>query len=135
MSMYKSSKEEYVTAKGLHRVGKLSLWFVVLIIVGIVALITLWFLKGGEAVIEIQKIGAYLLPISSAYAQTAPLSENEFTPKILIMSGIFLVLSLVYCAGIYKLFFSGNSDQIDTASDLVKTLTGFFVGAATGFLG
>ena len=54
---------------------------------------------------------------------------------VLIMAGIFLVLGLVYFAGIFKLFFSANSNQIDTASDLVKTLTGFFVGAATGLLG
>jgi len=135
MKQYKSSKEEYIATKGFNRLGKLSIWFVVMIIAGILALVTLWFLKGNEAVQEIQKIGLYLSPISSAYAQTTPLSENEFTPKIVIMAGIFLVLGLVYFAGIYKLFFSGNSEQIDTASDLVKTLTGFFVGAATGFLG
>jgi hypothetical protein len=93
-------------------------------------------MKGGEAVDTIQKYGDVLTPITSAYAQTeATLPDNEFTPKVLIMAGIFLVLGLVYFAGIYKLFFSGNSNQIDTASDLVKTLTGFFVGAATGFLG
>ena len=134
--MYKSSKEDYVAVKGIHRLGKLSIWFVILIIIGVAALIALWFLKGGEAIEEVQKIGVSLLPISSAFAQTsAPPANNEFTPKVLIMAGIFLVLGVVYFAGIYKLFFSGNSDQIDTAADLVKTLTGFFVGAATGFLG
>lgn len=136
MSMYKSSREDYANTKGIQRLGKLRWWFLILIIIGLAALVYLWLTKGGEAVQSIQSIGSLLSPISSAYAQTeAALPNNEFTPKVLIMAGIFLVLGVVYFAGIYKLFFSGNSDQIDTASDLVKTLTGFFVGAATGFLG
>ena len=84
---------------------------------------------------EVQKVGAILSPIASAYAQPDTGSlQNAFTPKILIMAGIFVVLGLVYLAGIFKIFFSSNSEQIDTASDLVRTLTGFFVGAATGLI-
>jgi hypothetical protein len=134
--MYKSSKEEYVAKKGLSRIGQLKWWFLVLIVIGIVALATIWIMKGGEVVGEFQKGAAYLMPISTVYAQpVAELAEDAVTPKILIMAGIFLVLGIVYIAGIYKLFFSDNSNQIEFASDLVKTLTGFFVGAATGLLG
>ena len=134
--IYKSSKEEYVAKKGLSRIGQLNWWFLVLIVIGIIALAIIWFLKGGEVVGELQKGAALLMPISTAYAGPAvELAENEFTPKDLVMAGIFLVLGIVYIAGIFKLFFSDNSNQIDTASDLVKTLTGFFVGAATGHLG
>jgi hypothetical protein len=134
--MYKSSKEEYVASKGVRRVGQMSWWFLILIVIGLVALASLWILKGGEAVQEFQKVGALISPISSAYAQSLEeLAAGGFTPRILIMAGIFLVLGLVYFAGIFKLFFSSNSNQIETASDLVKTLTGFFVGAATGLLG
>ena len=75
-------------------------------------------------------------PVSVAFAQEHGNSEpNAFTPRVIIISGIFVVLGIVYIAGIVKLFFTRNADQVDAASDLVKTLTGFFVGAATGFLG
>lgn len=136
MGMYKASKEEYVTVKGLKRIRKLRWWFLIFIIIGLIALGILLLIYGDRSYESYKQIGAYLSPISSAYAQTDALpSDNEFTPKVLIMAGIFLVLGVVYLVGIFKLFFSGNPDHIDTASDLVKTLTGFFVGAATGFLG
>lgn len=134
--MYKSSKEEYVATKAVRRVGQLKWRYLILIIIGLVALAAIWFFAAGQALQEFQKIGAILSPISFAYAQPVTgIIENGVTPKILIMAGIFLILGLVYLAGIYYIFFSGNSEQIDTASDLVKTLTGFFVGAATGFIG
>ena len=134
--MYKSSKEEYVATKGVARVGLLKWRFLIFIIIGLVALAAIWFFKGSQVLDEVQKVGAILSPIASAYAQPDTGSlQNAFTPKILIMAGIFVVLGLVYLAGIFKIFFSSNSEQIDTASDLVKTLTGFFVGAATGLLG
>lgn len=140
--MYKSSKEEYVAKRGLSRIRNLKWWYLLLIVFGIIALALIWYLKGSEVVGEFQKGAALLMPISTAYAQpeedTQPVvepAEDESTPTKIIMPGIFLVLGIVYLAGIYKLFFSDNSNQIDTASDLVKTLTGFFVGAATGLLG
>ena len=134
--MYKSSKEEYVATKGVARFGQLKWRFLIFVIIGLVALAAIWFFKGSQVLDEVQKIGAILSPISSAYARPDTGSlQNAFTPKILIMAGIFVILGLVYLAGIFKIFFSSNSEQIDTASDLIKTLTGFFVGAATGLLG
>ena len=136
MLEYKTSKEDYVGTKGLHRLGKLKWWYLVLIIVGLLALVTLWISQGGQVIQQLESVGAVLSPISPAHAQSVEeLAAGGFTPKVLIMAGIFIVLGLVYIAGIFKLFFSDNSNQIDTASDLVKTLTGFFVGAATGILG
>ena len=103
---------------------------------GLLALVFLWVSEGGKVVQDFQKVGALLAPISSAYAQPVEaLDGNVFTPKLYIMAGIFVVLGLGYIVGIIKLLFSENPDHVDAASDLVKTLTGFFVGAATGFLG
>ena len=138
MTMYKSSQEDYVSSKGLHRLGKLRWWFLLLIVIGILAVVALWVFQGGKAVQQFEKSGSLVLPtaIPYAYAQTDPVpKESGFTPQVIIMAGIFVVLGLVYFAGIYKLLFSGTAEQIDAAADLVKTLTGFFVGAATGFLG
>ena len=51
------------------------------------------------------------------------------------MKRMLIAAVLLLSAGLYAEDLSDNSNQIDTASDLVKTLTGFFVGAATGLLG
>lgn len=136
MRIYKQSKEEFSVSKPLTRFGKLKWWFLLLMILGVVALVSVVLLQGERAAIEIQKVSFHLSPASVAYAQEPAVSDPAgFTPRVIIISGVFVVLGLVYLAGIFKLFFTANADQVDTAADLVKTLTGFFVGAATGFLG
>ena len=138
MTVYKSksSKEDFSASRPAERLGKLKWWFVVLIVLGVLALIVVWLSRGDKAIEQFQKIGASPLAISVAYAQgTTEETSDGFTPRIIIMAGVFAIIGIVYLAGIFKLFFSRNSEQVDTAADLVKTLTGFFVGAATGFLG
>ena len=136
MTVYKSSKEDFSSSPPAERVKKLKWWFILFILFGVLALILVWLSQGEKATKEIQKIGALPSIVSIAYAQYETGNTSEkFTPRILIMAGIFIILGIVYLAGIFKLFFSGNSDQVDTAADLVKTLTGFFVGVATGFIG
>jgi hypothetical protein len=110
MPVYKSSGEDFSTSKPVERLGKLKWWFVILLILGILALF---------------------------YAQQSPPqgTTESVIPRVIIMAGVFGILGIVYPAGIFKLFFSGNAAQVDTAADLVKTLTGFFVGVATSFLG
>ncbi len=136
MKEYKTSKEDYLSSKPASRLGKLKWWYLALIALGLLALGYIWLTAGGRTIESISAVGDLISPVSSAHAQPIDeMNDDEFTPKVLIMSGIFVVLGLVYIAGIFKLFFSTNNDQVDTASDLVKTLTGFFVGAATGFLG
>ena len=136
MTVYKSSKEEFSSTPPAERVKKLKLWFILLIFLGILALILVWLSQGEKATKEIQKIGFLPTIVSIAHAQDETGNTSEkFTPRVLIMAGVFIILGLVYLAGIFKLFFSGNSEQLDTAADLVKTLTGFFVGVATSFIG
>jgi len=138
MAGYKNTKEEFSAEQPLKRFKKLKWWFLLLIVVGFGSL---FFVLGNQledtySTINKQLNSLDLLPISAAYAQDSiPLEGNEITMRVIIMSGIFLVLAIVYLAGIIKLFFTKNADQADAAADLVKTMTGFFVGAATGFLG
>ena len=136
MTVFKSSEEEFSSSKPKERVAKLKWWFILLIIIGIIALIVVWLTQGDKAVLEIQKIGLNISAVSVAYAQDITEGQvSSFTLRVIIMAGVFIILGIVYLAGIFKLFFSDNFARVDTAADLVKTLTGFFVGAATGFLG
>jgi predicted RND superfamily exporter protein len=134
MQVYKSSKDEFSSSGPAERVGKLKWWFLVLLVLGILALLAVLFYWGGATSRQLMRLGFLPFTTSIAYAaQGAP--QESFTPRVMIVTGIFIVLGLVYLVAIFKLFFSSNSSQVDTAADLVKTLTGFFVGGATSFLG
>jgi drug/metabolite transporter (DMT)-like permease len=136
MAVFKSSNEEFSSSSPSERITKLKWWFIILIILGVLALILVWFSQGEKATIEFQKLELPSTVTSIAYAQPdEPEKPEKFTPRVIIMGGVFVILGLVYLAGIFKLFFSRNSTQLDTAADLVKTLTGFFVGVATSFIG
>jgi len=74
--------------------------------------------------------------ISPAFAEEATLPQGEKAhTKATIMLGVFLVLGCVYVTSIYKVFFSTNPNNVDSAADLLNTLTGFFVGVGTSFIG
>lgn len=136
MTGFKQSKEDFSSSSPLTRVRKLKWWFLLVIVAGIFALGVVIAVQGEKTVEQIQRLSFDILLVSTAYAQDdADAATEQFTPRVIIMTGIFFVLSLVYLAGIVKLFFTKNANQVDTAADLVKTMTGFFVGAATGFLG
>ena len=51
-----------------------------------------------------------------------------------ILSIVLGILGLVYVAALVKTFFSGNSQNMALAVDLVKTLTGFFIGVVTALV-
>jgi len=82
----------------------------------------------------------YLKPSSSinfsifptAHAQTT----NEQTPvkKHHILWSILGLLAFVYLGALYSLFLSSVPRNIELATDLVKTLTGFYIGIATTVL-
>lgn len=137
MEVYKSSSKEFADTAPEKRLAKLKWWFLLLIVVGILALLAVWLYKGGMAFIAIQKVIGSTFTVSIAYAAQPPSQGGTVgsTARVIVTAGVFGILGLVYLAGIFKLFFSVHPQQVDTAADLVKTLTGFFVGAATGFLG
>ena len=133
MPEYRTSKEDYALSRPVERLGKLKLWFIVLLLVGIATLLALLLFIASTSDAALSWSWAQ----ESAQSQSPSDRVEPHGPllKNTIMSGIFSILGLVYLSAIYKLFFAKNQNHIDIATDLVKTLTGFFVGAATGFLG
>ena len=132
MSFYKSSKEEFASSYLVARIKKIKWWFILFILFGLLALLVVGLLHGEKATQELRKIST----LSSTVVERGQTTNSfdKFIPRVIIMAGIFLILGIAYCASIFKLFFSRNGNQVDKAADLVKTLTGFFVGAATVFL-
>lgn len=71
--------------------------------------------------------------ISSAYAD-----NHDVIPQIKkqnVFWAILGLLALVYLGALYSLFFSIKPRNIELATDLVKTLTGFYIGIATTVVG
>jgi Ca2+/Na+ antiporter len=74
-----------------------------------------------------------LLLVSPAYAADSVASGP--TPKDLIHFGIFVALFITYGLSIYVQYFGKNTKAVDSAGTVSKTLLGFFIGAATNYLG
>jgi len=127
--------KDFTESAPIMRAKKIQWWWLILIILGVFALVYIFFSQSFTVVGELKKLGSLPSVVSVAYAQGGNVGMDEkFSPRMVIFGGVFMVLGLVYLAGIFKVFFSSSSHQVETATDLVKTLTGFFVVAATGFL-
>lgn len=132
------SYEEAITSKGASRFGKLRLWFIVLLVLGIGALIYGLVRSVPEAGREIQRIQQQqtgsLSFVGAAHAQDPnPAATAPLQVKPIIMAGIFLVLGIVLLIAIYQMLFSDNKEKVVLAGDVAKTLLGFFVGVGTNF--
>jgi hypothetical protein len=134
-----STKAVLMKSRGIYRIPRLKLWFLLLMLVGLVAVtltVAFFGLKSFRA--HGFSPGRGIL-IERAFAESSGdghvAAGNPSGPRVFVMWGVFAVLGLVYLGGIFRVLFSTNLTNIDTAADLVKTLTGFFVGTATNVLG
>lgn len=81
--------------------------------------------------------GAFL---SKAIAQSPSSSVLQVADpknqvKQIIISCFLLSLFICFIVCLYILLFSQDKDKVNIASDAIKTLTGFFIGSITGYLG
>ena len=128
--------EDFVKHKPIERVSKLKWWFILLIVLGLIFLIWIVISNAQTVQTSMQRNdgGAMNLIVSRVFADDANrLSDPNGFPKNTVMLGVFAALGLVYFVAIFKVFFSTNPNNVDSATDLIKTLTGFFVGVGTSF--
>lgn len=80
--------------------------------------------------------------LSPAYASNA--DQGQYTTvnknkkqvdKGLVLIIVFVIILVVYLLAIYKVFFSRNPRNMDVAIDLLKSITGFWIGIGTTALG
>jgi hypothetical protein len=71
--------------------------------------------------------------ISQAFA--APAGTIGFDPKPWIHMAIFVALFATFVVSIWVNYFSKSEKAADQAGTVSKTLLGFFIGAATNYLG
>ena len=71
--------------------------------------------------------------ISSAIAQAGATDPLNLKPFIMLGLCVVLVLVLFWC--LITIAMTKNKSTYQTATDMAKGLVGFFIGAATNFLG
>ncbi|MFX1577992.1 MAG: hypothetical protein ACFFCF_12605 [Promethearchaeota archaeon] len=79
--------------------------------------------------------------LTPAYASNADQGQDSTTSKKqvmvdkeLVLKIVFIILVVVYLLALYKVFFSRNPKNMNVAIDLVKSITGFWIGIGTTVL-
>jgi len=67
--------------------------------------------------------------------RAAPSAAELAWFKIYVIFGIFAVLGIAFLIAVGAVFTTANPATLAFATDTVKTMLGFFIGVATGFLG
>jgi MFS family permease len=150
----KGTPEEYIKLRPKQRIFRWRWWFVLLVIVGIVAAVVALTREANQIhqIRNLSDIGVQLqspslvafLPI--AFLQGATSGENSGTTsdktrtpqeelvRSYIMVGIFMMIGIITIVALLAVLFSKSEKTVAAASDLLKTCVGFFIGVATGWL-
>ena len=137
-------REEYVKMKATDRLRTWKWWFILLLLLGLIA--AAWafrseFLAAPHDLGQNLGAAAYTLAYmqgggSAGEPTTGVLGkkqDDEMRPFIMIgILALIAVITLV-CLGVS--LFSTNAGAVSTASDLLKTCIGFFIGIVTGYFG
>jgi hypothetical protein len=139
-SPFKIAETSVVTMSALARVGVLRLWIVILLIIGFLAMLFVGYrllIKPKPSPDQRSSISLdFLVPTVSAQGESP--TEKPFNLsndlKQIVMVGLFAVLSLVLLMSVGGVMFAKDANRISASGDILKTVLGFFIGAATGFL-
>ena len=153
MRELKVGVEEYVGLAPFERLKRWKWWFILLLIVALA--IAAWALSR-----EVRK--TLTSPVAEtrtsllttlAFLQAAPATETAVTDdsktqtpngrqqppddptRPYIMIGILSLIAIITLVCLYVSLFSTNTGAVTTASEILKTCIGFFIGIATGYYG
>lgn len=77
--------------------------------------------------------------VLAALAQSAPAIEPPAAQlawmKLYIVAGMFVVLGIVFIVAVVAIFTASKPATLSFATDIVKTMLGFFIGVITAFMG
>jgi threonine/homoserine/homoserine lactone efflux protein len=131
-----------------ERLSALRKWFVILAILGLLAMIYVGykvFFSNPEPVQQQQQRSSSSFLIPTVYAQVIEQAsptqsvadrrnaDRRTEIKQTIMIGIVAVLAILLLVSFGAVFLSTEPNKISVAGDILKTLLGFFIGVATTF--
>ena len=138
--------ERIVTLRGAKRLSAFRLWFLILIVLGLLAMLYVGYkvLFSRPAPTNTQHQSSTLTGIFIPTAHAQPIQQA--TPdrstanrsselKQNIMVGIVGILALLLVVSFGAVLFAKEPAKVAVAGDILKTVLGFFIGVATTFFG
>lgn len=143
---FKSPPDSFAVMAPSERLSALRIGFLILIIIGLLAMVYVGYkLLSKPEITPVQKVGSLLdslVPTAHAQATTpTPIPIPSISSagvsrdlKPYLMLGLFTVLALVLFMSLGGVFFGRDPAKVSVASDILKMVLGFFIGAATGLI-
>jgi len=134
-------KEEYVKAslwKRLKLLATKDVWTLIASLLGllssIVSVVSDSSLNQVMRKLSHSVLEAFV-PSAHSGELVAAVTVSGLPLRTAIIGGMMLVIMLFFFWSLVTLSFSKSPKAVDVAQEAVKTLSGFFIGAVTGFLG
>ncbi|MFQ5651768.1 MAG: hypothetical protein ACE5IY_17660 [bacterium] len=129
--------DEFVAKAPLERIRKLRIWFILLVLFGLTAMayVLLSQLRSMSRTpaSPAAALGTlFMTPVYAHAQENNQVLDGTFRPYVSV--GVFCLLAIVLLASLAVSLFSSNARRVTIASDVVKTVLGFFIGLATGFM-
>ena len=133
-------REEYVKMAARQRVRTWKWWFVLLLLLGLIA--GAWAAwrelaaaKESQGFLNSSPIYALALLQVRPTDQPAKNQSTDDPMRPFVMIGILTLIAIVTLVCLGVSLFSTNASAVSTASDLLKRCIGFFIGIVTGYFG
>jgi uncharacterized membrane protein YhaH (DUF805 family) len=136
---FKESPNDLVTRKPLERITRLRWWYIILLILGLIAAVVALVTQFNITLSSGHPSGERVATLALLTLQSdAPQDENsrktgleEFRPQVVL--GIFLLIGTLTLISLLGVLFAQDPKKLEIASDILKTCIGFFIGVATGY--
>jgi hypothetical protein len=140
----KTPDGEYVKLSPGARVQAWKWWFIVLLLLAVAAAV--WTLtREFRTARSLSSLSFSSEPVAVlAFVNTAatnstgsslPTKDSDLVTKTYVMIGILGLIGIVILVCLGVSLFSQNEHAVSTASDMLKTCIGFFIGIATSYFG
>jgi hypothetical protein len=139
-STFKGKESDVALMAPPARIAALRPWILILLIIGVLAMLFVGYriLIKPKPSPTPRSSNSLSFFVPTVYAQSG--TPNDRSPSMSsdlrqdVMVGLFVVLSLVLLMSVGGVMFARDASRVSVAGDVLKTVLGFFIGAATGFL-
>ena len=141
MSMSSLPPDEYMRRSAPDRLRSWKWWYIVLLVLALAAgVLVIWReLHTATASPSHTSMSFFAAPLyaeaarDSVVRQVGPAGADGLQPYVMV--GILLLIAVITLVCLGASLFSKNDKSVNTASDILKTCIGFFIGVATSYFG
>ena len=139
MQETKLSQDDYMRRSPLGRLLSWKWWFIMLVFVGLLAAaLVIWReLHRAPTAPSVSLSFAAMAFAAQAMPDSAQAHHQSVggAMRMYVMIGILILIAVITLVCLSVSLFAKNDKSVTTASDLLKTCIGFFIGVATSYFG